>query len=180
MSFGASDLVTTPDKVQIITEAEKAVLKAQKLYDRGVITDPGALPTKCMEACGRTREAITKSMMHRLEHDVRDNSCVRESDLLDGAFRALTGGVRTSSSAYGHTWFDSQASGEIIETRSKQTRRLDGTVGVLQLNAHGARKGLADTAERDGRQRLLTRKLADVCQNCRIIPVLRLQLPQEA
>src|SRR5258708_14366658 len=39
LSFATDDLITPPSKSKIIGEAEKTVLKFQKLYQRGVITE---------------------------------------------------------------------------------------------------------------------------------------------
>ncbi len=71
LSFGASDLRTAPNKEKVISESEKQVLKQQKLFERGVITNQERY-NKVLDIWTHAREEITKSMMEQLEHDVRD------------------------------------------------------------------------------------------------------------
>ena len=163
LSFGASDLKTSPDKPKIIGEAEAAVLKAQKLYDRGVITDQERY-NQVLDHWTHAREQITKSMMHELEHDVReDGSYVNPIYLM--AHSGARGGVEQIRQLAGMRGLMAKPSGEIIETPIKANFREGLTVLEYFSSTHGARKGLADTALKTADSGYLTRKLADVCQN---------------
>ncbi len=163
LSFGASDLKTSPDKEKIISEAEHLVLKAQKLYDRGVITDQERY-NQVLDHWTHAREAITKSMMHELEHDVRDNGAYVNPIYLM-AHSGARGGVEQIRQLAGMRGLMAKPSGEIIETPIKANFREGLTVLEYFSSTHGARKGLADTALKTADSGYLTRKLADVCQN---------------
>ncbi|MBM3970683.1 MAG: DNA-directed RNA polymerase subunit beta' [Planctomycetes bacterium] len=163
LSFGASDLKTSPDKPKIIGDAEALVLKAQKLYDRGVITDQERY-NQVLDHWTHAREQITKTMMHELEHDVReDGSYVNPIYLM--AHSGARGGVEQIRQLAGMRGLMAKPSGEIIETPIKANFREGLTVLEYFSSTHGARKGLADTALKTADSGYLTRKLADVCQN---------------
>ena len=163
LSFGASDLKTSPDKPRIIEEAENLVLKAQKLYDRGVITDQERY-NQVLDHWTHAREQITKTMMHELEHDIReDGSYVNPIYLM--AHSGARGGVEQIRQLAGMRGLMAKPSGEIIETPIKANFREGLTVLEYFSSTHGARKGLADTALKTADSGYLTRKLADVCQN---------------
>ena len=163
LSFGASDLKTSPDKPKIINDAEAAVLKAQKLYERGVITDQERY-NQVLDHWTHAREAITKSMMHELEHDVRDNGAYVNPIYLM-AHSGARGGVEQIRQLAGMRGLMAKPSGEIIETPIKANFREGLSVLEYFSSTHGARKGLADTALKTADSGYLTRKLADVCQN---------------
>jgi DNA-directed RNA polymerase subunit beta' len=163
LSFGASDLKTSPEKSKIISEAEAAVLKAQKLYERGVITDQERY-NQVLDHWTHAREAITKSMMHELEHDVRDGGAYVNPIYLM-AHSGARGGVEQIRQLAGMRGLMAKPSGEIIETPIKANFREGLTVLEYFSSTHGARKGLADTALKTADSGYLTRKLADVCQN---------------
>ena len=163
LSFGASDLKTSPDKPKIIGDAENLVLKAQKLYERGVITDQERY-NQVLDHWTHAREQITKTMMHELEHDVReDGAYVNPIYLM--AHSGARGGVEQIRQLAGMRGLMAKPSGEIIETPIKANFREGLTVLEYFSSTHGARKGLADTALKTADSGYLTRKLADVCQN---------------
>src|SRR5580700_6023410 len=70
LSFATDDLITPPSKTRIINDAEKTVLKFQKLYQRGVITEVERY-NQVLDAWTHAREQITTEMMTELEHDHR-------------------------------------------------------------------------------------------------------------
>ena len=163
LSFAASDLKTSPEKPKIIGEADSEVLKAQRLYDRGVITDQERY-NKVLDHWTHAREAITKSMMYELEHDVReDGAYVNPIYLM--AHSGARGGVEQIRQLAGMRGLMAKPSGEIIETPIKANFREGLSVLEYFSSTHGARKGLADTALKTADSGYLTRKLADVCQN---------------
>ncbi len=163
LSFGTSDLKTSPDKDKVIGEAETAVLKQQKLFDRGIITDQERY-NQVLDTWTHAREQITKSMMHELEHDVRDNGAYVNPIYLM-AHSGARGGVEQIRQLAGMRGLMAKPSGEIIETPIKANFREGLTVLEYFSSTHGARKGLADTALKTADSGYLTRKLADVCQN---------------
>ncbi len=71
LSFGISDLVVPPTKEKYILEAEGKVLKQQKLYDRGVITQQERY-NSVIDIWTHSREQITTAMKAELESDLRE------------------------------------------------------------------------------------------------------------
>ena len=151
LSFGASDLKTSPDKPKIIGEAEAAVLKAQKLYDRGVITDQERY-NQVLDHWTHAREAITKSMMFELEHDDKRDGGAYVNPIYLMAHSGARGGVEQSRQLAGMRGLMAKPSGEIIETPIKANFREGLSVLEYFSSTHGARKGLADTALKTDRK----------------------------
>jgi len=75
LSFGTDDLITPSTKGKIIGEAEKTVLKFQKLFQRGVITEVERY-NQVLDAWTHAREQITAEMMTGLENDHRTDGYV--------------------------------------------------------------------------------------------------------
>ena len=163
LSFGIGDLCTAPDKLAIIGLADDTVVKAQKLYDRGIITNQERY-NQVLDAWTHAREQITKSMMIELENDVRDFGVyVNPIHLM--AHSGARGGVEQIRQLAGMRGLMAKPSGEIIETPIKANFREGLSVLEYFSSTHGARKGLADTALKTADSGYLTRKLADICQN---------------
>ncbi|MEX0728050.1 MAG: DNA-directed RNA polymerase subunit beta' [Planctomycetaceae bacterium] len=163
LSFATSDLVTAPNKEKVIGEAEASVLKQQKLYERGIITNQERY-NQVLDTWTHARELITKSMMHELEHDLREGGTYVNPIFLMAASGAR-GGVEQIRQLAGMRGLMAKPSGEIIETPIKANFREGLTVLEYFSSTHGARKGLADTALKTADSGYLTRKLADICQN---------------
>ncbi len=163
LSFGTSDLVTPPSKEKIIAEAESIVLKQQKLYDRGIITNQERY-NKVLDTWGGVREKITSEMMVEMENDIRDEGrYVNPIFLMSDS--GARGGVEQIRQLAGMRGLMAKPSGEIIETPIKASFKDGLTVLEYFSSTHGARKGLADTALKTADSGYLTRKLADICQN---------------
>jgi len=163
LSFGATDLVTAPNKEEVIADSEAKVLKVQKLYDRGIITNQERY-NQVLDNWTHARELITKSMMHELEHDIRDEGRYVNPIYLM-AHSGARGGVEQIRQLSGMRGLMAKPSGEIIETPIKANFREGLSVLEYFSSTHGARKGLADTALKTADSGYLTRKLADICQN---------------
>ncbi len=163
ISFGTSDLKTPPEKINVIKETEKEVLKQMKLYSRGVITDQERY-NKVLDLWTHAREEITEAMMHELEHDTRDAGLYVNPVFLM-AHSGARGGKEQMRQLAGMRGLMAKPSGEIIETPIKANFREGLSVLEYFSSTHGARKGLADTALKTADSGYLTRKLADICQN---------------
>ncbi len=162
LSFATDDLITPADKEKIIGEAEKEVLKTNKLYSRGIITE-GERYNKVLDAWTHARERITHEMMEELEHDFRRPGYINPIFLM--AISGARGGVEQIRQLAGMRGLMAKPSGKIIETPIKANFREGLTVLEYFSSTHGARKGLADTALKTADSGYLTRKLADVAQN---------------
>jgi DNA-directed RNA polymerase subunit beta' len=162
LSFATDDLITPPNKSKIIGDAEKTVLKFQKLYQRGVITEVERY-NQVLDAWTHAREKITTEMMAELEHDHRFSGYVNPIFLM--AHSGARGGVEQIRQLAGMRGLMAKPSGKIIETPIKANFREGLSVLEYFSSTHGARKGLADTALKTADSGYLTRKLADVAQN---------------
>ncbi|MGE3405368.1 MAG: DNA-directed RNA polymerase subunit beta' [Pirellulales bacterium] len=162
LSFATDDLITPQTKTRIIGDAEKTVIKFQKLYQRGVITEQERY-NQVLDAWTHAREKITTEMMQELEHDFRRPGYVNPIYLM--AHSGARGGVEQIRQLAGMRGLMAKPSGKIIETPIKANFREGLTVLEYFSSTHGARKGLADTALKTADSGYLTRKLADVAQN---------------
>jgi DNA-directed RNA polymerase subunit beta' len=163
VSFATSDLKTPGNKDKVISEAEKLVLKQQKLFDRGIITNQERY-NSILDIWTNAREAITVSMLEELQTDYRDaGKYVNPLFLM--ADSGARGGKEQMRQLAGMRGLMAKPSGEIIETPIKANFREGLTVLEYFSSTHGARKGLADTALKTADSGYLTRKLADICQN---------------
>ncbi len=162
LSFATDDLITPPSKQKIIVEAERDVLKKNKLYQRGVITE-GERYNQVLDAWTHARERITTEMMAELESDYRRPGYVNPIYLM--AHSGARGGVEQIRQLAGMRGLMAKPSGKIIETPIKANFREGLSVLEYFSSTHGARKGLADTALKTADSGYLTRKLADVAQN---------------
>jgi DNA-directed RNA polymerase subunit beta' len=162
LSFGTDDLITPDTKGKIIGEAEKQVLKFNKLFQRGVITELERY-NSVLDAWTHAREQITAEMMSSLKSDFRKDGYVNPIYLM--AHSGARGGVEQMRQLGGMRGLMAKPSGKIIETPIKANFREGLTVLEYFSSTHGARKGLADTALKTADSGYLTRKLADVAQN---------------
>jgi DNA-directed RNA polymerase subunit beta' len=162
LSFATDDLITPEAKSRIIAAAEKEVLRKNKLYQRGIITE-GERYNQVLDAWTHAREQITTEMMAALENDFREDGYVNPIFLM--AHSGARGGVEQMRQLGGMRGLMAKPSGKIIETPIKANFREGLTVLEYFSSTHGARKGLADTALKTADSGYLTRKLADVAQN---------------
>ncbi len=162
LSFATDDLITPENKQKIIGEAEKVVLKSNKNYMRGVITNQERY-NQVLDAWSHAREQITAEMLDAMENDRRRPDYVNPVFLM--AQSGARGGKEQIRQLAGMRGLMAKPSGEIIETPIKSNFREGLTVLEYFSSTHGARKGLADTALKTADSGYLTRKLADVAQN---------------
>jgi DNA-directed RNA polymerase subunit beta' len=162
LSFSTDDLITPDSKAQIVSVAEKGVLKIMKLYQRGIITE-GERYNQVLDAWTHAREQITTEMMVALENDYREPGYANPIFLM--AHSGARGGVEQIRQLSGMRGLMAKPSGRIIETPIKANFREGLSVLEYFSSTHGARKGLADTALKTADSGYLTRKLADVAQN---------------
>ncbi|MBA3316222.1 MAG: DNA-directed RNA polymerase subunit beta' [Planctomycetaceae bacterium] len=163
VSFATSDLKTPGNKDKVIGEAEKLVLKQQKLFERGIITNQERY-NSILDIWTNAREAITEAMLEELQTDYRDSGKY-VNPLFLMADSGARGGKEQMRQLAGMRGLMAKPSGEIIETPIKANFREGLTVLEYFSSTHGARKGLADTALKTADSGYLTRKLADICQN---------------
>ncbi|MDX1965511.1 MAG: DNA-directed RNA polymerase subunit beta' [Pirellulales bacterium] len=162
LSFATDDLITPDTKTKIIGDAEREVLKINKAYMRGALTELERY-NQVLDKWTHAREVITKEMMAQLETDFRKDGYINPIYLM--AHSGARGGVEQIRQLAGMRGLMAKPSGKIIETPIKANFREGLTVLEYFSSTHGARKGLADTALKTADSGYLTRKLADVAQN---------------
>ena len=163
ISFGVTDLIIPPEKVDIINKTQARVDKIARSYDAGVLTNQERY-NQVIDAWTHARIEVTNAMMRGLEHDMRDGK-----PYLNPIFVMRHSGARGSidqiQQLAGMRALMAKPSGEIIETPIISNFREGLNVLEYFSSTHGARKGLADTALKTADSGYLTRKLADVAQN---------------
>jgi len=170
LSIGVNDMVTPPEKVEIIRQAEEKVKGIQDQYVSGLLTD-GERYNKVVDIWTTTNETLTKHMMSQLSvdevidakgHTVKQESFNSIFMMADSGARGSVQQIRQLSGMRG---LMAKPDGSIIETPI--TANFREGLNVLQyfISTHGARKGLADTALKTANSGYLTRRLVDVCQD---------------
>ena len=165
ISIGKDDMVIPNTKKQNIQESLDKVKKLEQQYRDGLITS-GERYNKIIDEWTHCTDKTSKEMMkaissHKLAKDA--NSIYMMAD--SGA----RGSENQIKQVAGMRGLMAKPSGEIIETPI--TANFKEGLSVLEyfISAHGARKGLADTALKTANSGYLTRRLVDVSQDCIVI-----------
>ncbi len=185
LSFGITDLRVSADKEKLLEDTEKRVLKVERSYENGAITDTERR-NQVLELWAKCRNDISDKLMETLKNDRRDIATGAEVDMgtkelpstvgaryLNPVYLFAESGARGNRSQMqqlaGMRGLMAKPSGEIIETPIKSNFRDGLTVLEYFASTHGARKGLADTALKTADSGYLTRKLCDVAQSVTVI-----------
>jgi len=165
ISIGKDDMIIPENKQKNITESFEKVKKLEKQYREGLIT-AGERYNKVVDEWTSCTDKTSRSMMAAIssfDTPITANSIYMMAD----------SGARGSESQIkqvaGMRGLMTKPSGEIIETPI--TSNFKEGLNVLEyfISAHGARKGLADTALKTANSGYLTRRLVDVSQDCIVI-----------
>ena len=154
VTVSKNDIITPPDKEEILAEYEESVGKSARLRPR---------PDHRGGAQGAGRRHLERGH-RRVGEAMLDNL-----DELNPVFMMANSGARGSFKQIrqlaGMRGLMANPKGEIIE-RPIKSNFMEG-LSVLEyfISTHGARKGLADTALRTADSGYLTRRLVDVCQD---------------
>jgi DNA-directed RNA polymerase subunit beta' len=155
VTVSKNDIITPPDKEEILSGVEDEVMKAQRNYDRGLITED-------------ERHEQVVSLWNKATDEVGE-AMLRNLLELNPVFMMANSGARGSFKQIrqlaGMRGLMANPKGEIIE-RPIKSNFMEG-LSVLEyfISTHGARKGLADTALRTADSGYLTRRLVDVSQD---------------
>jgi DNA-directed RNA polymerase subunit beta' len=172
VSCAIYNMVVPASKKDIVAKADKDVLKIQKQYMEGLITD-GERYNKVIDIWAQATEKIASEMMAgiREEKEVKDSSqMLQKKESFNPIYMMADSGARGSAvqirQLAGMRGLMAKPSGEIIETPITANFREGLTVLQYFISTHGARKGLADTALKTANSGYLTRRLVDVAQDC--------------
>src|SRR5881397_1897254 len=155
VTIAISDVVTPPDKQEILARYEELAEKVQKQYERGVITDDERRQ-ELIEIWTRATTEVANKM--------RDNfPKYNPIQMMVGS--GARGNMLQVQQIAGMRGLVANPKGEIIPRPIKTNFREGLTVLEYFISTHGARKGLADTALRTADSGYLTRRLVDVSQD---------------
>ncbi|MEA4853495.1 MAG: DNA-directed RNA polymerase subunit beta' [Christensenella sp.] len=155
ITVSVSDIKIPPAKKQLIQEAEEKVLKIEKQYKRGLLTDKEKKDS-AVKVWEMTTNKVTDALMKSLD---RFNPIYM---MANSGARGSTNQIRQLAGMRG---LMADPNGEIIEIPIRANFREGLTVLEYFISSHGARKGLADTALRTADSGYLTRRLVDVSHN---------------
>ncbi|MBR5468734.1 MAG: DNA-directed RNA polymerase subunit beta', partial [Firmicutes bacterium] len=154
LTVSVSDMVIPEKKKDFLAEAEAAVDVITKKFKRGLMTDEER-HNKVIEAWNIANDKITDALLKGLGK-------------YNNIFMMANSGARGSNSQIkqlaGMRGLMANPSGGIIELPIKSNFREGLSVLEYFISAHGARKGLTDTALRTADSGYLTRRLVDVSQ----------------
>ena len=155
MTVSISDMTVPPQKPQMIADAQDTVDKITRQYKRGLITDEERYK-EVIETWKDTDDALTKALLTGL-------------DKYNNIFMMADSGARGSDKQIkqlaGMRGLMADTTGRTIELPIKSCFREGLDVLESFMSAHGARKGLSDTALRTADSGYLTRRLVDVSQH---------------
>ncbi|WP_069998851.1 DNA-directed RNA polymerase subunit beta' [Cellulosilyticum sp. I15G10I2] len=155
LTVSVSDMVVPGQKQEYLDEAQVAVEHVTKLFRRGLMTDEERY-NKVIQAWNMANDKITKALLDNLG---------RYNNIYMMAHSGARGSTNQIKQLAGMRGLMASPSGRIIELPIKANFREGLTVLEYFISAHGARKGLADTALRTADSGYLTRRLVDVSQD---------------
>ena len=170
-SFAIHNLIIPPTKKDIVNDADKDVLKIQKRYMDGLITD-GERYNMVIDIWAQVTEKIAGDMLEGISTEEVENPEGKKvrTQSFNPVYMMADSGARGSNvqirQLAGMRGLMAKPSGEIIETPITANFREGLTVLQYFISTHGARKGLADTALKTANSGYLTRRLVDVAQDC--------------
>ena len=154
MTVSISDMTVPPQKPQMIQEAQDTVDKITKNFKRGLITEEERYK-EVVETWKATDDALTEALLSGL-------------DKYNNIFMMADSGARGSDKQIkqlaGMRGLMADTTGRTIELPIRSNFREGLDVLEYFMSAHGARKGLSDTALRTADSGYLTRRLVDVSQ----------------
>ena len=154
MTVSISDMTVPPQNPEMIKNAQDTVDKITKNFKRGLITEEERYK-EVVETWKATDDALTKALLDGL-------------DKYNNIFMMADSGARGSDKQIkqlaGMRGLMADTTGHTIELPIKSNFREGLDVLEYFMSAHGARKGMSDTALRTADSGYLTRRLVDVSQ----------------
>ena len=155
MTVSISDMTVPPQKPELIQNAQQTVDKITRNFKRGLITEEERYK-EVVETWKETDDELTKLLLNGL-------------DKYNNIFMMADSGARGSDKQIkqlaGMRGLMADTTGHTIELPIKSNFREGLDVLEYFMSAHGARKGMSDTALRTADSGYLTRRLVDVSQD---------------
>ncbi|MGA8180007.1 MAG: peptidylprolyl isomerase, partial [Desulfobacterales bacterium] len=182
LSISIDAMIIPAAKWDILNQAEKQAEKIGRQYTEGLITQ-GEKYNKVVDIWAKATDDVADEMMKAMRiapvTDSEGNPVLDEegSPVVEESFNPIymmaDSGARGSKDQMrqlaGMRGLMAKPSGEIIETPISANFREGLSVLQYFISTHGARKGLADTALKTANSGYLTRRLADVAQDCIVL-----------
>ncbi len=179
LSIAIDDMIIPGAKWDILNKAEKQVSEIGRQYTEGLITQ-GEKYNKVVDIWAKATDDVANEMMEAMKLqravDQYDKPVVDKkkkpvfTESFNPIYMMADSGARGSKDQMrqlaGMRGLMAKPSGEIIETPISANFREGLSVLQYFISTHGARKGLADTALKTANSGYLTRRLADVAQDC--------------
>ncbi|RPH49832.1 MAG: DNA-directed RNA polymerase subunit beta' [Desulfobacteraceae bacterium] len=179
LSISIGDMIIPAAKEEIIRKAERKVSEIGRQYTEGLITQ-GEKYNKVVDIWAKATDDVANEMMEAMKVEpLKDSNGDQVLDkkgkpVYEESFNPIymmaDSGARGSKDQMrqlaGMRGLMAKPSGEIIETPISANFREGLSVLQYFISTHGARKGLADTALKTANSGYLTRRLADVAQDC--------------
>ena len=155
MTVSISDMTVPPEKPELIKQAQETVDHITKNYKRGLITEEERYK-EVVETWKETDDVLTRKLLDGL-------------DKYNNIFMMADSGARGSDKQIkqlaGMRGLMADTTGHTIELPIKSNFREGLDVLEYFMSAHGARKGMSDTALRTADSGYLTRRMVDVSQD---------------
>ncbi|MCU1543344.1 MAG: DNA-directed polymerase subunit beta [Microbacteriaceae bacterium] len=155
VTVALSDILTPPNKRDIIQGYEKQATKVQDQFEKGLTTE-AERRQELIEIWNKATAEVAKAMEDNLPDDNNINRMVSSG---------ARGNWMQVRQIAGMRGLVSNPKGEIIPRPIVNSYREGLSVAEYFISTHGARKGLADTALRTADSGYLTRRLVDVSQD---------------
>ncbi|MCH7505154.1 DNA-directed RNA polymerase subunit beta' [PVC group bacterium] len=162
ISICVDDIRIPEEKEAYLKEAYAEINTIQKQYKRGLITN-GERHNKAIDIWTNVTERLSDRMLEGIKVDKRRGVPLNPIFIMaDSGARGSKQQIRQLAGMRG---LMAKPSGEIIESPIVSNFREGLTVFEYFISAHGARKGLADTALKTADSGYLTRRLVDCAQD---------------
>ena len=178
LSIAIDDMIIPAAKWDILKKAESQVSEIGRQYTEGLITQ-GEKYNKVVDIWAKATDDVANEMMESMKLEraldsVKPAAGKKKKPVYAESFNPIfmmaDSGARGSKDQMrqlaGMRGLMAKPSGEIIETPISANFREGLSVLQYFISTHGARKGLADTALKTANSGYLTRRLADVAQDC--------------
>jgi DNA-directed RNA polymerase subunit beta' len=182
LSISIDAMIIPSAKWEILKRAEKQVTEISRQYTEGLITQ-GEKYNKVVDIWAKATDDVADEMMESMKMvpvvDKEGKPVLGKNkkavlmESFNPIYMMADSGARGSKDQMrqlaGMRGLMAKPSGEIIETPITANFREGLSVLQYFVSTHGARKGLADTALKTANSGYLTRRLADVAQDCVIM-----------
>jgi DNA-directed RNA polymerase subunit beta' len=182
LSISIDAMIIPKSKWDILKKAENQVTEISRQYTEGLITQ-GEKYNKVVDIWAKATDDVANEMIEAMKRspeldddakpllDASGEPVIREA--FNPIYMMADSGARGSKDQMrqlaGMRGLMAKPSGEIIETPITANFREGLSVLQYFISTHGARKGLADTALKTANSGYLTRRLADVAQDCTVM-----------